>query len=150
MSIPSQEKNMRRLAALLSRDLGCIYGEKECGPNGDKRTFLNVGRTFLRALSKDLGLRDARITANPGGIAGSGDCTLIGMWGNGGIYIQTGQILSDRNRVVLYRTVRHMKDYSGGYNNYLTCGDLERLSYRQLLDKFLAFRKEDVLYERAA
>ena len=49
MSNKSQELNMRRLAALLSQDLSYIGGERECGPNGAKRTFLNVGKTFLRA-----------------------------------------------------------------------------------------------------
>ena len=55
------------------------YGDSECGPNGSKKVFLNVGKTFLRALAKDLGLRDAMVSANPGGIAVSGECTLIGM-----------------------------------------------------------------------
>lgn len=148
MSIKSQEKNMRCLALLLSRDLGYLCGEKECGPNGDKRTFLNVGKTFLRALSKDLGLRDVKIVSNPGGIAVSGECTLIGMWNSSGIYIKIGQILN--GKTVLYRTVRNVKDYTGGNNNYLTCADLKQLSYDQLLSKFLAFRKEEVCYERAA
>ena len=39
MSTKSQENNMRRLAVLLSHDLGYIWGEKECGPNGAKRRF---------------------------------------------------------------------------------------------------------------
>ena len=51
MSIKSQETNMRRLAGLLSQDLGYIYGEKECGPNGAKKTFLRLGNVFL--LAKD-------------------------------------------------------------------------------------------------
>ena len=63
MSVKSQETNMRRLADLLSRDLGYIWGENERGPNGAKKTFLNLGKVFLRALSKDLGLRDAKVTA---------------------------------------------------------------------------------------
>ena len=63
MSIQSQENSMRRLAALLSHDLSYIYGERESGPNGDKKTFLRVGKAFLHALSKDLRLRDAKITS---------------------------------------------------------------------------------------
>ena len=70
-----------------SHDLSYIYGERESGPNGDKKTFLRVGKAFLHALSKDLRLRDAKITSNAGGIAVSGECTLIGMWEDSGIYI---------------------------------------------------------------
>lgn len=39
MSVQSQEKNMRKLANLLSRDLSYIWGERESGPKGDKRCF---------------------------------------------------------------------------------------------------------------
>ena len=87
MSVQSQENYMRRLAVLLSHDLGYIPGERESGPNGDKKAFLRTGKTFLHALSKDLGLRDTKVTTNAGGIAVSGECTLIGMWEDSGIYI---------------------------------------------------------------
>ena len=49
MSIKSQTNNMRRLAALLNINLCNIHGKKECGPNGSKQVFLNVGKVFLRA-----------------------------------------------------------------------------------------------------
>ena len=55
MSIKSQEANMRKLAGLLSQNLSYVRGERENGPNGVKRTFLNLGKAFLRALAKDLG-----------------------------------------------------------------------------------------------
>lgn len=103
---------------------------------------------FLRALSKDLGLRDARITSNPGGIAVFGDCSLIGMWENNGIYISLGQILSDKRTMLLYRTVRHTRDYTGGRNQFLTVDDLRKLSYPALLETFSALRKEDAIHER--
>lgn len=142
---------MRGLAELLRGDLGYIYGERECGPNGNKRTFLNTGRTFLRTLSKDLGLTETRIDSAPGGIAVSGDCTLRGMWGRSGIYIQLGQILINHEYVVLYRTIQNIRDFCGGRNNFLTRRDLERMSYRQLLDTFWRLRKEeDAFYECAA
>lgn len=112
MSVKSQENNMRRLADLLSQDLSYIGGERECGPNGAKKTFLNLGKVFLRALSKDLGLRDAKVTSNPGGIAVSGDCSLIGMWKNNGIYISLGQILSDKRTCA---AVPHGPAYPGLY-----------------------------------
>lgn len=69
MSVKSQEHSMRRLAALLGQDLSYIGGDRKSGSNGNKKTFLNVGKVFLRALAKDLGLRDVTVSSNPGGIA---------------------------------------------------------------------------------
>ena len=148
MSVKSQENNMRRLAGLLSQDLGYIWGERESGPNGAKKTFLNMGKVFQRALSKDLGLRDATVSSNPGGIAVSGDCSLIGMWENGGIYIHISQPCCNKERVLLYRTVRNIRDYSSGHNNFLTVEDLRKLSYSELLEKLGALRKEGGVHER--
>lgn len=150
MSIKSQEKNMRKLADLLSRDLGYIWGEKESGPNGDKKVFLDTGKSFLRTLAKDLGLRDVKVRTSPGGIAISGSCSFIGMWKENGIYIQISQSSVGSNLDVLYRTVRHKDDYTGGHNCWLSRRDLARMSYRQFLDTLLMLRKEDVSYERAA
>ena len=142
MSVQSQEKNMRKLADLLSRDLGYIWGERERGPNGDKKVFLNTGKAFLRALAKDLGLKEYNVSTDPGGIAVSGDCSLIGMWDGGStdIYIDISQLL--------YRTVKHIKDYTGGYNRFLYRRDLETMSYSDLLRVFMG--EEGVLYGRAA
>ncbi len=148
MSVKSQETNMRRLAGLLSQDLGYIGGERECGPNGAKKTFLNLGKVFLRAAAKDLGLWDARITSNPGGIAVSGECTLIGMWDLNGIYVQLSQTHTGGNYVLLYRPIRNIRDYPGGYNRYVTLDDLWRLSYSELLDIFRSLRKGGSAYGR--
>lgn len=150
MSEKSQEKNMRKLADLLSYDLGYIWGEKERGPNGDKKVFLNTGKAFLRALAKDLGLRDVKVCDNPGGIAVSGECSLIGMWDAGGIYIMLSQPCYDRERVLLYRTVRHKSDYTGGKNHFLTRSDLAQMKYGQLIEIFSSLKKEGASYERAA
>lgn len=150
MSVKSQENNMRRLAALLGQDLSYIFGEKESGPNGSKKTFLNVGKVFLRALAKDLGLREVTVSSNAGGIAVSGECTLIGMWENGGIYVCIEQPAYGRENVLYYRTVRHSKDYKGGYNHFLTRSDLKKWSYGQLLDTLSELRKDGCTYERAA
>jgi hypothetical protein len=151
MSVQSQEKNMRRLAELLSHDLSYILGERESGPNGDKKVFLNTGKTFLRALAKDLGLAEYKVSANPGGIAVSGECSLIGIWsnsGNSGIFIEISQPCYDKERVLLYRAVKHIKDYTGGYNRFLRRCDLEAMSYRDLLSVFMG--EEGVFHERAA
>ena len=93
MSIKSQEGHMRQLALLLTSDLGCIFGERESGPNGSKKAFLNVGKVFLRALAKDLGLHEVTVSANSGGIAVSGTCSLYGMWEDRGIAVWIEQRL---------------------------------------------------------
>ena len=149
MSHKSQEKNMRRLAGLLSQDLSYIWGERESGPNGAKKQFLSTGRAFLRELGKDLGLRDAKASSSPGGIAVSGDCTLMGMWHTNGLHVTLSQFCSDRDSVLLYRTIRHSKDYQGGRNLYLTRRDLAEMSYPDLLFLLAALREEGV-HERAA
>ena len=148
MSFKSQEINMRHLAGLLGQNLGYISGERESGPNGEKKVFLNVGKTFLRALAKDLGLRDASVTSNAAGIAVSGECCLTGMWENGGLHVCIEQPCSGQN-VLLYRSVRNLKDHRGGYNHYITRMELANLSYERLLNRLLTLRK-DVDYERAA
>lgn len=149
MSHKSQEKNMRKLAGLLGRDLSYIWGEREGGPNGDKKVFLNTGKVFLRALAKDLGLQDVSVTSNPGGIAVSGGCTLMGMWQTNGLFVQLSQPCFERENVVLYRAIRHSKDYSGGRSLYLTRRNLAEMSYPDLLFTLAALREEGC-HERAA
>lgn len=82
MSIKSQEGHMRQLALLLTTDLGCIFGERESGPNGSKKAFLNVGKVFLRALAKDLGLHEVTVSANSGRHRGVGN--MLPLWNVGG------------------------------------------------------------------
>ncbi len=149
MSHKSQEKNMRKLAGLLSQDLSYIWGERESGPNGAKKQFLNTGKVFLRALAKDLGLQEARVRANAGGIGVSGDCTLMGMWHTNGLYVTLSQFCSDRDSVLLYRTIRHSKDYQGGRNLYLTRRDLAEMVYPDLL-LLMASMREEGAHEWAA
>ena len=130
MSIKSQEGHMRQLALLLTTDLGCIFGERESGPNGSKKAFLNVGKVFLRALAKDLGLHEVTVSANSGGIAVSGTCSLYGMWEDRGIAVWIEQRLCADGKVLCYRTIRSSRDFKGGYpaaerstaENRLLCG----------------------------
>lgn len=149
MSIQSQQSNMRRLYDLLSRDLGYLHGERKGGPNGAKRTFLHVGKVFLRALAKDLGLRDAVVKSNVAGFATSGECSLYGMWEENGIYICLSQFAASGEDVLLYRTIRNLKDYRGGYNNWIRLGEFGAMAYERLLEQLGTLRK-DHAYERAA
>ena len=150
MSIKSQTNNMRRLAVLFNFNLCNIHGKKECGPNGSKQVFLNVGKVFLRALARDLGLHDVTVSSNAGGIGESGECSLIGMWENGGLYVSISQPACGSGKVLLYRTVRHSEDYKGGYNHFITRSELEKCSYPHLLDTLRKLRKDQVDDERAA
>ena len=149
MSVKSQESNMRRLSMLLSHDLSYAGANeavfhRACGPNGSKKAFLNTGKAFLRALARDLGLHDVTVSANSGGIAASGECTLIGMWETCGIYVCLYQSAGGGNDVLLYRTVRHCRDYKGGYNRFLSRRDLEGGSYVHLLETLSRLRKDRV------
>ena len=149
MTWQSQQGNMRRLHDLLSQDLSYIHGEREHGPSGAKKTFLHVGKVFLRALAKDLGLRDAVVRSNAAGIAVSGECTLYGMWEESGIYICLSQFAAGSENVLLYRTIRNLKDSRGGYNNWICLGEWEGMSYEQLLERLSALRKERAYVQAA-
>lgn len=124
---------MRQIADMLDQVLTYYDGAE------NKKAFLNKGRAFLRALGKDLGLSEMKVSVNPGGIAVSGDCTLIDMWENTGIYVWVSQFYIGHD-ALLYREVRHMKDYSYGYNRYLRQQDLRQLTYPQLLDILLTLK----------
>ena len=145
MSIQSQQSNMRRLCNLLDWDLSYLRGERESGPNGAKKTFLHVGKVFLRALAKDLGLRDAVVRSNAAGIAASGECALCGMWEVSGIYICLSQFAAGGENVILYRTIRNLKDSRGGYNNWISLGEWKTMSYERLLERLSALRKDRCL-----
>ena len=149
MSYPSQENNMRKLAKLLSTDLSYLWGERESGPNGDKKTFLHTGKVFLHALALDLGLKDAKVTSNAGGIAVSGACYLTGMWQENGIHICLEQPCGVGENVLLYRSIRSAGDHKGGYNRYIRLVELASLSYPRLLARLEEVRRENA-YEHAA
>lgn len=149
MTTQSQQSEMRRLRDLLSRNLGYLHGEREGGPNGDKKIFLHVGKAFLRVLAKDLGLRNAVVKSNAAGIAVSGECTLYGMWEENGIYICIGQFGAGGENVLLYRTIHSLKDCRGGYNNWIRLDEFGIMPYKRLLEQVGALRK-DHAYDRAA
>lgn len=133
MSVKTQQANMKAIHTLVSQDLGYIYGENESAPNGAKKQFLSKSAAFLRALGNDLGFKEFKVTTNPGGIAVSGDVTLMGLWDNGkGLYFQLSQPIQPFSSF-LYRSIKYMKDYSGGYNQWLPCGIFEIGDYEKLI-----------------
>lgn len=149
MSVTSQESNMRRLAVLSGRapEVSSMQERSHCY---EKTTFKNLGKDFLRALAKDLGLRAVTITMPPVSAVTSGDCALLGMWENGGIYVSLHQPVRMKDPVLCYHTIRHAKDFKGGYNRYVTGRDLQRMPYAQLLDVLSALRNGDAFHDRAA
>jgi hypothetical protein len=142
MSIKSQQANMKTIHALVSQDLGYIYGERESGPNGAKKQFLSKSAAFLRALSNDLGLKEFKVHTNPSGIACSGDVTLRGIWSDGnGLYFQINQPLQPFN-AFLYCTIKSMKDYNGGRNQWLDCDLFASGEYERLINTLLELREQ--------
>lgn len=152
MSIQSQKKNMKEIHRLVSRDLGYIYGERESGPNGAKKEFHTKSAAFLRALGKDLGFNEMKVYNNHGGIAVSGEITLMGMWGEeNGLYLQISQAIGCRQDF-LYRQISHMKDYRGGKNQWLAFDWFKTGDYESLINQMLMLRKlsEAEVIKRAA
>ena len=141
MSIQSQKKNMKTIHGLVSQNLGYIYGDREGGPNGAKRQFHTKSAAFLRALAMDLGLNPFKVKNNHAGIAVSGEITLMGMWDEGnGLYLQIAQSVTNRQEF-LYRHISHMKDYTGGPNQWLPYDLFADGAYEKLLDTLMALRK---------
>jgi hypothetical protein len=150
VSIKSQQANMKTIYSLVSKDLGRVCGEREGGPNGDKKVFHTKSAAFLRALGNDLGFKDFKVTNNYGGIAVSGEITLMGMWGEGnGLYLQIPEPITQR-REFLYRHITHMKDYSGSRNRRLPFDIFANGEYEKLLDILRELRDASKEKSRAA
>lgn len=133
---------MKTIHSLVSQDLGYIYGERESGPNGAKKQFLSKSATFLRALGNDLGLKEFKVTTNASGIACSGDATLRGMWSDGnGLYFKIEQPLQPIDGF-LYRTIKSIKDYNGGRNQWLGCDLFASANYERLINTMLELREQ--------
>ena len=99
--------------------------------------------------SSALRSRDAVVKSNAAGIAVSGECSLYGMWEEGGIYICLGQFAAGGENVLLYRTIRNLKDCRGGYNNWIRLGEFGTMPYERLLEQLGALRKDHAC-DRAA
>lgn len=94
-----------------------------------KRKFKKCSLKFLTKLGKKLELRNIRVDFNPGGIAVSGDAHLIGMWDDEhGVYVSIGQSCA-KDCSFMYRTIKHMKDYTGGNNHYIPLDKLDDFDY---------------------
>jgi hypothetical protein len=150
MSVKSQQQNMKTIHSLVSGNLSYIHGEREGGPNGAKKQFHTKSAAFLRALGNDLGLKEFKVTNNYGGIAVSGEITLMGMWGDGnGLYFQLFKSVTNR-REFLYRHITRMKDYAGEVNQWVPCDLFATGDYEQLISALLKLRAPSEVVHRAA
>lgn len=144
MSNQTQKKHMKEIGELLCQDLGYIFGEHESGPNGAKKRFLDKSAAFLRALGKDLGFVECKVTKNPAGIACSGDVSLYGLWSEGnGVYFKLEETCGHPH-MLLYRNIRHMKDYTGGPNLWLSRDIFIEQDYERLCSLLLGLKTSEV------
>ena len=141
MSLRSQQQNMKTIHSLVSMDLGYIHGERESGPNGAKKLFHTKSAAFLRALGKDLGFNEFKVATEHGGIAVSGEITLIGLWGDGsGLFFQISQGVWNGSKSFLYRSVSGMKDYNSGRNQWIPECVFRDGNYERLVDMLLELK----------
>jgi len=86
-----------------------------------KVKFRLIGKKAMEELAFLLELRPFDIDFNPGGIAVSGDLRLMGMWSErSGIYIFMNKNLPNAPYgQILYRTIKHMNDFTGGPNQWM-------------------------------
>ena len=108
-------ENLKKLARLMLSEESGSYNE------AFKTKFRLIGKKAMKELARLLELRPFDIQFDPGGIAVSGDLRLMGMWSEGnGVYISMNKDLPNAPYgQVLYRTIKHMKDFGGGPNQWM-------------------------------
>jgi len=86
-----------------------------------KQKLKLIGKKAMKELAMLLELKEWDIHFNPGGIAFSGDLSLMGMWEEGnGVYVTMnkdfpGQAYGD----FYFRSIKDMKDFTGGTNCWM-------------------------------
>ena len=108
-------QNLKKLARLMLSEESGSYND------AFKAKFRLVGKKAMKELARLLELRTFDIQFNPGGIAVSGDLRLTGMWSEGnGVYISMNKDFPNAPYgQILYRTIKHMKDFTGGPNQWM-------------------------------
>jgi len=140
MKLGLQQKRMSEIYGLLLWDLGYICGKRETGPNGGKREFLSKSAAFLLQLGKDLGFTEMRVIKNPAGIAISGEVSLYGMWGSGGVFFEICQFCYEPSGDLLYRGIKGIKDCTGGQNQWIPSEVFKNMEYRRLCEFLLKLK----------
>ncbi len=108
-------ENLKKLARLMLSEESGSYNE------AFKTKFRLIGKKAMKELARLLELLPFDIQFNPGGIAVSGDLRLMGMWSEGnGVYIcMNKNVPNTPYGQILYRTIKHMKDFAGGPNQWM-------------------------------
>jgi hypothetical protein len=105
-----------------------IFFKKENEINGysetsahNKQQFHTCGRALLTELARLLGIGEAAIRSNKGGIAVPGEVTLHSEQ----LYIQLHMAsFAGAGARLLYRSCKGKQDYTGGQNHYFTVSAL--------------------------
>lgn len=99
---------------------GCSYHEE------NKAKFHRLAMAAMRELAGQLGFGgESSVRWNAGGIAGSGDVMLMGMWTAGnGVYISLNNDMTACYGDFMFRSIKHMKDYTGGFNCWAKFAEL--------------------------
>ena len=100
------------------------------GDEDSKKSFQMIGKDFCAELSKKCECIDSTYHYNKSGVACSGDHTLVMSFSNDKhIYVSfNADNICDLG--VLYRTMKHPKDWTGGGNHWCGWEDLKDLSYK--------------------
>lgn len=89
----------------------------------NRKVFERASKKALKEIGKALGLNPIDVHYNRAGIACSGEATLMGMWSeNEGLYFTLDKNLGRPS--LMFRSIKHMKDYTGGINRWLHVDDL--------------------------
>ena len=101
-----------------------------------KKAFGAAAIQYLTQVADWLDLKEKRIDWNKGGIAVSGEVQLYGMYNSTQgvcVYLSTPS-----HSGVMFRKIEHMKDYSGGANQWVDCTNK---SPQQLANHIKALRR---------
>ena len=107
-----------------------------------KKRFARVAKRYLKSLAESLELEEFEVYYNPGGIAVFGEAILRGMWDEGnGIYVEISQF--GGQPIYMYRSIRHMRDCSGGPNHHIWdyMGESRRISDGEIYEKLIRLRR---------
>jgi len=102
----------------------CIWNKGVQLDEEKKVEFRRLGRLYLKALLRKIEsifpLPEKEIHYNPSGPAMSGDHRLMAMFNNElGFYIFFN-LEASADLGICYRTIKYMKDYTGGPNNWIS------------------------------
>ena len=105
----------------------------------DKEKFHSLGRSVLKKIAKSMGLAPGsfEIHNNRGGIAVSGEVTLHGER----IYIQFSQSILGHSKF-MFRSCQGMKDYTGGFNQWMKWADLT--DYDVAIQRFISVAESGI------